>query len=447
MSHTLLDQERQKEIVDPSKVMTIHPSAVKLSETQKRFRQDMGDIKDLVKSIKEKGQIQPIVINHDYTLIAGGRRLAACIMGAMNVKAVFMDAVDPIVMRQLELEENIKRKAFTPAEEVLAMEEIHKMKQAQYGKTEPGKAGGWTLEDTAALVGKSRGSVISDLQMAEMLKAFPDLQNAKKKSDISKAAKAMEKVAANIVGLAKHETNKAQHSHLVKLDNADALEWMKTLPEGYADILLTDPPYGIEYQDVGMTIGGTGGNLTTSGFKFDDGKENALELYQTLSREAFRFTTASAHAYVFCGPEHFWTLRGVFESAGWLVHIKPLIWIKRSVGQCNVPSAWPASCYEMLMYCRKPASRLIKEGQPDWIECGLVEPSKRIHPTEKPTSLLENLIARSANPGATVVDPFAGSGSTLEAAFNQKCIGVGCEKLPQAYAAAAARIAGFLKGG
>ncbi len=48
------------------------------------------------------------------------------------------------------------------------------------------------------------------------------------------------------------------------------------------------------------------------------------------------------------------------------------------------------------------------------------------HPTEKPTGILDPLIAYSCPPGGTVLDPFAGSGSTLDAArcTGRKAIGV-----------------------
>jgi len=49
-----------------------------------------------------------------------------------------------------------------------------------------------------------------------------------------------------------------------------------------------------------------------------------------------------------------------------------------------------------------------------------------LHPTEKPTGILEPLIAYSCPPGGTVLDPFAGSGSTLDAArrLGRKAVGV-----------------------
>jgi site-specific DNA-methyltransferase (adenine-specific) len=363
-------------------------------------------------------------------------------MGGMEVKAVFMDAIDPLFRRQIELEENIKRKAFTPAEEVLAMKEIHEMKQRQYGVNP--RAGGWKIEDTAALLGITTASAAGTMRLADVIDAFPQLREAKTKSEITRAAKCMEKMAANVIGLGKHEAHVAANLATIKMDNADALVWMKGLPDAFANILLTDPPYGIDYQDVGGTLGGnTGSGLTTSGFKFDDSTERAIGLYKELATESYRFTTVDAHAYVFLGPEHFWTVRSIFTDAGWSCHIKPLIWIKRAVGQCNVPSQWPSSCYEMMLYARKPATRLVTEGRPDWVDFAIVNPSDRLHPSEKPVPLLEDLISRSTTPGMTLVDPFAGSGASLEAGHKQKLICYGCEILPEAYAAALGRLGGI----
>ena len=124
-------------------VMILDPKCVKISDNQKRYRKEMGDLKDLASSMREKGQIQPIVITRDTsTLVAGGRRLAAAVLYDLPIKAIYADTLDPIKLREIELEENIKRKAFTPAEEVLAVQEIHSLKQLQHGVSGSGKVGG-----------------------------------------------------------------------------------------------------------------------------------------------------------------------------------------------------------------------------------------------------------------------------------------------------------------
>ena len=106
----------------------------------------------------------------------------------------------------------------------------------------------------------------------------------------------------------------------------------------------------------------------------------------------------------------------------------------KTSGQCNVPHAWPSSCYEMCLYIRKDTSRLVKEGQPDWIPCPIVPESERIHPWQKPVNLLKNLLGRVALQGQTVYDPFCGSGSTLEAAASLGLFSIGCDDAEECYA-------------
>lgn len=63
-----------------------------------------------------------------------------------------------------------------------------------------------------------------------------------------------------------------------------------------------------------------------------------------------------------------------------------------------------------------------------------------IHPTEKPVALLRTLIAYACPPGGLVLDPFAGSGSTLVAAMESGRRAVGVELNPGYAASAATRI-------
>jgi len=422
-------------------VLYLDPLKVTVNEDLGRYRKDLGDLEELGDSIQRTGQIHPIVINRKHELIVGGRRLAACILKGIKVQAIYKDLVDPVKMKEWELEENLRRKDLTPAEHGLAVDEYHAVMQSQYGKSESGRKGGHTLEDTAKVMNKTVGYVIGELEIAEMVKAFPELKAAKKKSEIKKAAKGLEKVHAAMAGLKLHEQAVASGKNLFQLHLGDAVEHMRSLPDSHKDVLLTDPLYGISADEMAIGLGGkTGSDFTSSGYKISDEAETALELLKVLAVESLRFTTHEAHGYVFCGPEHFWVVRHMFIAAGWRVHVKPIIWIKREVGQCNVPSSWPASCYEMLMYIRKDDSRLVKEGQPDWIECLPVSPEQKLHPFEKPIPLLLNLLERVSLPGQKLYDPFMGSASSIEAGLEMKLLCEGIDNSAEAYATAVKRI-------
>ena len=138
------------------KLQTVDPATIKVSNERPRQRKELGEIAKMVESIRQYGQIQPIVVNRDMELIAGGRRLAACIMGGFKAVICFSDEVDPVKLRELELEENLQRKSLTPAEEGFAVKELIDIKQKLFGVPTSGRVGGFTLDDAADLVGKTR---------------------------------------------------------------------------------------------------------------------------------------------------------------------------------------------------------------------------------------------------------------------------------------------------
>jgi len=400
----------------------LNPTDIRVREGLDRYRGEMGDLEMLAKSIKDLRQILPIVITRDHELIDGGRRLAACMLAQVKVKCVYEDVADDAELRELEIEGNCHRKDFTPAEKAKAIKDLHELKQIRYGKSASGQYNkGWTVDNTAQTLNMSRSQIDKQIQIAEMVEAFPELKQAKKASDIVKAAKGLQRLATAAIGAKKHEEIVNQNKDTFNLILGDAVEHMPTVADNSIHLLLTDPIYGIDADKLAINLGGnTGGVLTSSGYTIADRKKDAFFFYRTLARESFRFCTEDAHGYIFVGPEHFTKIRFMFLRAGWRVHVKPLIWIKREVGQCNVPAAWPSSCYEMLMYIRKDKSVLVKQGQPDWIECPPVSPAQKTHPYEKPVQLLMNLVSRSVLPGQYGYDPFAGSGATIEAMVRSK---------------------------
>lgn len=84
-----------------------------------RHRSDLGDLEGLATSLRDLGQLQPIVVSPDFQLIAGGRRLAAAkSLGWTEIEAkIAGDLTRAADLLRAERDENTCRKAFAPTEE------------------------------------------------------------------------------------------------------------------------------------------------------------------------------------------------------------------------------------------------------------------------------------------------------------------------------------------
>ena len=321
-------------------IVFLPPSKIKVKDGLDRYRQELGDLNALADSMRRTRQIVPIIVTRDHCLVDGGRRLAACLLNDTDVKCVYEDVVDIAELRELEIESNLHRLPYTPAEYALAVDDLHKLKQKRHGTATSGIEGGWTLDDTAKLLGKTRGSVIGELDRAEMIKLFPQLKGAKKKSEITKAAKGLIKLNKVLAGTIEAQQNIEDAKEIFQLIQGDAVEHMQSLSDESIDIICTDPIYGIDADKLAIGIGGKTGGKSTAGYEIIDDRQASTMYYYILAQESFRFCHNESQGYVFVAPEHFHSVRHMFLNAGWAAHIKPIIWVKRTTGQCNVPSAW-----------------------------------------------------------------------------------------------------------
>lgn len=84
---------------------------------KKRVRVELGDIESLMDSLKNHGLFHPIIVNRNYELISGFRRLeSAKRLGWLEIDAKIVDAVSRQDLLERELEENLLRKPFTDVE-------------------------------------------------------------------------------------------------------------------------------------------------------------------------------------------------------------------------------------------------------------------------------------------------------------------------------------------
>lgn len=195
----------------------------------------------------------------------------------------------------------------------------------------------------------------------------------------------------------------------------------KVLPLlGPFDAAITDPPYG-----VGLVT-------KTSDFRgskhFDNGASlKASTLYdddpatiRNLLGEAIPLMLAKAErAVVFCGARMLWhypeprAIGCVYSANG--------------AGR----SPWGFQCMHPILYYGSDPFLVDGQGsRPNSFADG--QPNREVidHPCPKPLSWMQWVVARASRAGEVIVDPFAGSGTTLRAAKNlgRKAIGIEIEE-------------------
>ena len=128
-------------------------------------RQVMGDLSELIASIAEQGVIQPLIVRQlgeRFQIVAGERRYQAAVQAGLRDLPVVIREVDDADVIELALIENLQRKDLTPFEEA----------EALHGLAE---RCGYTHEDLARRLGKSRTSVTESLALTAMPEAVRNL--------------------------------------------------------------------------------------------------------------------------------------------------------------------------------------------------------------------------------------------------------------------------------
>lgn len=189
----------------------------------------------------------------------------------------------------------------------------------------------------------------------------------------------------------------------------DCLEIMPDLPPESVDLVLTDPPYAINYRS----------NRRVARPKFDHMDSDIPgDWIERFAVETFRLLKNDRHLYCFCRHDTYPLFYNAFESVGFRMK-RTLIWIKDNHGSGDLKGDY-APRDEWIIYAHK-GRRLLRGGRIDNIvEFPKVHSSKLKHPTQKPIELLRLLIDKSTEMGEVVLDPYAGVLSTSVAAIQKK---------------------------
>lgn len=185
----------------------------------------------------------------------------------------------------------------------------------------------------------------------------------------------------------------------------DCIDGMSSAKIEKSSILLSDPPYGMDFKSGWNDFNKIGG----------DKLEDTGSLLDAAFAEAKKHLKDDAHVYIFGNPYMIGELRPIFEKHFVLKNI--LIWDRGVIGMGDL--ATYGRSYDIIYFgYNKTWKTLNGTRDRDVLSFDRMAPGQMTHPTEKPLDILEYIIKKSSNEGDFVLDPFAGSCSTLRAAKN-----------------------------
>ncbi|WP_242161796.1 site-specific DNA-methyltransferase [Bacillus cereus group sp. BfR-BA-01522] len=201
-----------------------------------------------------------------------------------------------------------------------------------------------------------------------------------------------------------------------RIYNMDCIEGMKEMEDRSVDLIVTDPPYLMNYRSNKRT--------KTEKFSHIQNDKGAEQLLISYIEEYHRILKDDSAIYMFCSWHHIDFFKREFEKMFKLKN--SIVWNKNNHGSGDLRGAY-APKHEFVLFGHKGRSLFREKRIPDVMNCAKVPGNKLVHPTEKPIELLEVFIRNNSDVGDVVFDGFAGSGTTAVAALNNQRNFIGFE--------------------
>ena len=356
-----MEKEMQYYLADVSELIPYVRNARTHSEAQ---------VAQIAASIREFGFLSPILVAEDNTILAGHGRLAAALkLGLKKVPCV----------KENHLTETQKR-AYIIADNKLSLN------------------AGWDSELLAVELSELEGADFNldllgfdEAELSSIFDADKDVNE-----DDFDVEKELEEPCFSKTG-----DMWTLGRHRIICGDATKLETYKTLLENTkVNLVVTDPPYNVNYE-------GSAGKIKNDNMEDD-------KFYQFLFNSFVNMEQAmadDASIYVFHADTEGLNFRKAFQDAGFYLS-GCCIWKKPSLVLGRSPYQWQ---HEPCLYgWKKKGKHKWYAGRKETSVWEFEKPKKNAdHPTMKPIALLAYPIKNSSMTNSLVLDPFAGSGSTL----------------------------------
>lgn len=341
-----------------------------------------GDLEAIKESLRANKQYRPIVVNErDNTILAGNHTYAAAMeLGWQEIAATFVDASEEEAARIVLVDNRTNDLAWN--DDAMVAELLKELPSIEgTGYDDDG------LKELLAGIEKRERKGLVD----------PDAVPEPPEEPVTKRG--------DVWLLGRHRVMCGDSANATDMDN---------LTQGVVvQLVFTDPPYGVDY---------TG--KTPKALKIANdagGEEGTAQLLYDVFSLVCGFMEGGAAFYVCCPPGSihriFWNV--LYECN--LTVRQGLVWTKNSMVLGHSDYHYK---HEPILYGWKTGRRYFTSDRTQVSVWDIDRPSRsEEHPTMKPVELVERGINNSSREGDLVLDPFAGSGSTLIAAekTNRTC--------------------------
>jgi len=224
-----------------------------------------------------------------------------------------------------------------------------------------------------------------------------------------------------------------------RLYQGDALTLLPDLPAGTIDLIVTDPPFAIDFRAQRLNYNRKGANVL-EGYREVPEEEYGEFTHQWIA-EAARVLSPEGSMYIFSGWNRLRDILEGIDTAG-LTTINHLIW-KYQFGVFT-KKKYVTSHYHILFVVKDPKrytfNKIDHYPEDVWVINREYWKGRKKTPTKLPPELVRKILQYSSNPGDLILDPFLGSGTVALVAQQEGRHFLGFEIVPDYFSFANASL-------
>lgn len=346
---------------------------------RKDLKPEDEEYQKIKKSILEFGYVAPIIVNADMTVIGGHQRLK--VLKELGYEEVECNIVDLDKTKEKAL--NIALNKITGEWDNSKLEELlAELKETDIDMDMTG----FTFDEVDNILKDIEGSKEDDFDLDQALNEIEEPTT--RPGDIWILGK----------------------NRLMCGDSTQKENVLRLMDKQEADMLLTDPPYNVDYE-----------GKTVDALKIENDNMTSTEFYNFLLdsfRNMFEVTKCGSSVYVFHADTEGLNFRNAFNAVGFKL-AQCLVWVKNTFVMGRQDYQWR---HEPILYgWKEGAGHYFINDRKQSTVLEFDKPTRNAeHPTMKPIDLLVYLIKNSSKENDLILDLFGGSGSTLIAAEQVK---------------------------